>query len=78
MDERENPAVVPAIMRHAKTDVSLSYAHSRHKAKRAAQKPVLQRLLPAEGMRVRMRSQRRFSEHEVDRELVYNDELTAA
>jgi integrase len=48
MDEQENPAVVQAIMRHAKMDMTLYYSHSRRKAKRAAQEKVLQRLLPAE------------------------------
>lgn len=54
MDEQENPAVVQAIMRHAKMDMTLYYSHSRRKAKRAAQEKVLQRLLP-EQMRVPMR-----------------------
>jgi integrase len=51
MDEQENPAVVQAIMRHAKMDMTLYYSHSRRKAKRAAQEKVLQHLIP-EGMRV--------------------------
>jgi integrase len=55
MDEQENPAVVQAIMRHAKMDMTLYYSHSRRKAKRAAQEKVLKHLLPAEGMRVPMR-----------------------
>ena len=46
MDEQENPAVVQAIMRHAKMDMTLYYSHSRRKAKRAAQEKVLQRLIP--------------------------------
>ena len=54
MDEQENPAVVQAIMRHAKMDMTLYYSHSRRKAKRAAQEKVLQHLIP-EGMRVPMR-----------------------
>jgi integrase len=54
MDERENPAVVQAVMRHAKMDMTLYYSHSRRRAKRAAQEKVLQRLLPAE-MRVLVR-----------------------
>jgi integrase len=54
MDEGENPAVVQAIMRHAKMDMTLYYSHSRRKAKRAAQEKVLQRLLP-EGKREPMR-----------------------
>jgi integrase len=48
MDEQENPAVVQAILRHAKMDMTLYYSHSRRKAKRAAQEKVLQRLLPEE------------------------------
>jgi integrase len=55
MDEQENPAVVQAIMRHAKMDMTLCYSHSRRKAKRAAQEKVLEHLLPAKGMRVPMR-----------------------
>jgi len=35
MDEQENPAVVQAIMRHAKMDMTLYYSHSRRKASRA-------------------------------------------
>ena len=52
MDEQENPAVVQAIMRHAKMDMTLYYSHSRRKAKRAAQEKVLQHLIPAKGARV--------------------------
>lgn len=48
MDEQENPAVVQAIMRHAKMDMTLYYSHSRRKAKRAAQEKVLLHLIPAE------------------------------
>jgi integrase len=48
MDEQENPALVQAIMRHAKMDMTLYYSHTRRKAKRAAQEKVLQRLLPEE------------------------------
>jgi len=47
MDERESPAVVQAIMRHSKMDMTLYYSHSRRSAKRAAQERVLQRLVPA-------------------------------
>ncbi len=54
MDEQENPAVVQAIMRHAKMDMTLYYSHSRRKAKRAAQEKVLQHLIPEE-MREPMR-----------------------
>jgi hypothetical protein len=39
MDEQENLAVVQAIMRHAKMDMTLYYSHSRRKAKRMRQKP---------------------------------------
>src|ERR1039457_4008570 len=54
MDEQENPAVVQAIMRHARMDMTLYYSHSGRKAKRAAQEKVLQHLLPQE-MREQMR-----------------------
>jgi FRG domain len=54
MEEQENPAVVQAIMRHARMDMTLYYSHSRRKAKRAAQDKVLQRLVP-EKMRVPVR-----------------------
>jgi integrase len=47
MDEQENPAVVQAVMRHARMDMTLYYSHSRRKAKRAAQEKVLQHLVPA-------------------------------
>ena len=52
MDEQENPAVVQAMMRHAKMNMTLYYSHSRREAKRAAQEKVLKHLFPAEGMRV--------------------------
>jgi hypothetical protein len=35
MDEKENPAVVQALMRHAKMDMTLYSSHSRREAKRA-------------------------------------------
>jgi integrase len=54
MDEQENPAVVQAIMRHAKMDMTLYYSHSSRKAKLAAQEKMLQHLVP-EKMRVQMR-----------------------
>jgi len=41
-----------------------------------AQEKVLQHLIP-EVMRGQVRKQRRFSEPEADRKLMYNDELTA-
>ena len=42
-DEGENPAVVQAIMRHAKLDMTLYYSHSGGKQKLAAQEKVLRR-----------------------------------
>ena len=57
MDEQENPAVVQAIMRHAKMDMTLYYGHSSRKAKRAAQEKMLQHLIPAE-MRVQVQVQK--------------------
>ena len=41
-------ALVQAIMRHAKMDMTLYYSHSQRKAKRAAHEKVLQHLLPEE------------------------------
>jgi integrase len=57
MDEQENPAVVQAIMRHAKMDMTLYYSHSSRKAKRAAQEKMLQHLIPEE-MRVQVQVQK--------------------
>ena len=54
MDNQENPAVVQAVMRHSKMDMTLYYSHSRRQAKRAAQEKVLEHLLPGE-MRVPVR-----------------------
>ena len=55
MDEQENPAVVQAIMRHSKMDMTLYYSHSRRSAKRAAQERVLQRLVvPAAAPKMRV------------------------
>ena len=51
MDEQENPAVVQAILRHARMDMTLYYSHSSKKAKRAALKNYAQRIA-AEPMRV--------------------------
>jgi integrase len=69
MDEQENPAVVQAITRHAKMDMTLYYSHSSRKAKRAAQEKMLQHLIPKKcGYRCRYR--KRFSENRVDREPV--------
>ncbi len=47
MDNQENPAVVQAVMRHSKMDMTLYYSHSQRSAKRAAQEKVLQHLVPA-------------------------------
>jgi hypothetical protein len=55
MDEQESPAVVQAMMRQAKMNMTLYYSHSRRKAERAAQEKALKHLLPAEGMRVPQR-----------------------
>lgn len=46
MDEQENPAVVQAIMRHSKMDMTLYYSHSRRAAKRAALEKMMRRLVP--------------------------------
>jgi integrase len=55
MDEQENPAVVQAIMRHSKMDMTLYYSHSRRSAKRAAQEKVVQRLvIPAAATEMRV------------------------
>jgi len=56
MDEQENPAVVQAIMRHAKMNMALYYSHSSKKAKRAAVENYAQRIAP-ESMRVPIRVQ---------------------
>ena len=69
--------MVQAIMRHAKMDMTLYYSHSRRKAKRAAQEKVLKTCFLRKECGCQCGSQRRFSEREVNRELVYNDELTA-
>ena len=57
MDEQENPAVVQAIMRHAKMDMTLYCSHSSRKAKRAAQEKMFQHLIPEE-MRVQVQVQK--------------------
>jgi integrase len=57
MHEQENPAVVQAIMRHAKMDMTLYYSHSSRKAKRAAQEKMLRHLIPEE-MRVQVQVQK--------------------
>jgi len=51
MDEQENPAVVQAIMRHAKMDMTLYYSHSSKRAKRAAVENYARRIVP-ESVRV--------------------------
>ena len=56
MDEQENPAVVQAIMRHAKMDMTLYYSHSSKRAKRAAVENYARRIAP-ESVRVQMRVQ---------------------
>jgi len=76
MDEQENPAVVQAILRHARMDMTLYYSHSSKKAKRAAVENYAQRIDRSRcGYRCGYR--KRSSETEVDGELVYDDELTA-
>jgi len=56
MDNQENRAVVQAIMRHARMDMTLYYSHSSKKAKRAAVENYAQRIAP-ELVRVRVRVQ---------------------
>jgi len=46
MGKGENPAVVQAIMRHAKLVMTLYCGHSLRKKRLAPQERVLQRLLP--------------------------------
>jgi integrase len=72
MDEQENPAVVQAIMRHAKMDMTLYYSHSRRKAKRAAQERVLQQVLHPVSpvLRPNCRTNQNSGENPVVRELV--------
>jgi hypothetical protein len=41
MDEQETPAVVQAVMRHSKMDMTLYYSHSQRRAKRAAQEKIV-------------------------------------
>ena len=52
MDEEHNPAVVQAVMRHARMDMTLYYSHSSTKAKRAAVDSIAAQLAP-EAVRVR-------------------------
>ena len=56
MDEQENPAVVQAVMGHAKMDRTLYYSHSNRKAKRAAVERYAQHLAP-DALRVPVRVQ---------------------
>ena len=77
MDEQESPAVVQAMMRQAKMNMTLYYSHPRRKAERAAQEKASNICFLRKECGCHSGSQRRFSECGVDRELVYNDELTA-
>jgi len=56
MDEQENPAVVQAILRHSKMDMTLYYSHSSKKAKRAAVENYAKRITP-DAMRGQVRVQ---------------------
>lgn len=64
MDEGENPALVQAVMRHSKMDMTLYYSHSQRKQKRAALDRIAQKFAP----KVVPISPRR----ELERELVTN------
>jgi len=59
MDEQANPAVVQAIMRHSQMDMTLYYAHSSKKQKRAALDNYARHLVPTpvENLRVQVRVQ---------------------
>ena len=76
MDEQENPAVVQAIMRHAKMDMTLYHSHSSRKRSVRRRKKCSSISSPKK-CEYRCRYRRRFSENRVVQELVYNDELTA-
>jgi len=54
MENETNPAVVQAVMRHSKMDMTLYYSHTHRAAKRAEREKVLQHLIPEE-MRVPVR-----------------------
>jgi hypothetical protein len=54
MENETNPAVVQAVMRHSKMDITLYYSHTHRAAKRAEREKVLQHLVP-EKMREQMR-----------------------
>jgi integrase len=56
MDEQENPAVVQAVLRHSKMDMTLYYSHSSKKAKRAAVENYAKKIAP-EAVRVQVRVQ---------------------
>ena len=56
MDEQENQAVVQAVLRHSKMDMTLYYSHSSKKAKRAAIENYAKKIVP-EALRVHMRVQ---------------------
>ena len=57
MDEQQNPAVVQAIMRHSQMDMTLYYAHSSKKQKRAALDNYAQHIVPTATLRVPLRVQ---------------------
>jgi len=46
MDEGHNPAVVQAIMRHSKLDMTLYYSHSQRRQKRAVLDKVAEQFVP--------------------------------
>ena len=72
----ENPAVVQAIMRHAKMDMTLYYSHS--SARRSVRrKKKCSTISSQKECGCRSGYRKRLSETEADQELVYNDELTA-
>lgn len=77
MDEQENPAVVQAIMRHSRTDMTLYYSHSCRKTKRAAQEKGASTFASGGNAGAGAGAEDDFSSKSVDWELVYNDELTA-
>lgn len=56
MDNQTDPAVVQAVMRHSKMNMTLYYSHWSRKAKRAAVENNAQRIAPG-AMRVQMRVQ---------------------
>ena len=80
MDVQENPAVVQAIMRHSKMDMTLYYSHSRRSAKRAAQEKVLHvSLFPRQQRKCGCQCgcQRQCRDRTVGRELVCYHGFTA-